>query len=100
MSVDDFGLVAAECAADGTEREQVLPGADAASEFREDAEIEPAFSGALFEGAFWTSAGTGDQADFVFEDVMLVIDIEERVFLGTAEDEPRDDVGGTHSCQR
>jgi hypothetical protein len=32
--------------------------------------------------------------------VMLVIDIEERVFLGTAEDEPRDDVGGTHSCQR
>ena len=96
VGMDDFGLELAEGAADGTECEQVLPGANAAAEFREYAEVEAALSGALFERAFGTGAGAGNQADLITVDVVLVVDIEKRVFLGSAEDQSGDDVGGAH----
>lgn len=99
VCVDDFGLELAECAAEGVECEEVLPGANAAAEFREHADVESTVAGALFERAFGAGAGAGDQADLIAEDMVLIVDVEERVFLSSAENQPGDDMGGAHGVE-
>jgi hypothetical protein len=62
----------------------------------ENHEVQSAFPGFLFQGSFGAQPGAGDQADLVAEQVMLIIHIEEGIFLSPSNDQPSDDVRGSH----
>ncbi len=102
VCMDNLGAEVSECLADGFEGAQVLEWVEAADEFGQHDEVESAIACLLFERAFGAGSGAGDQADIVAEHVVLVIDIEEGVFLSAADDQPGDDMSGAHGsvCRR
>ena len=72
---------------------------DAALHVGNDPQVESAGPGPLFEASFRSQSRPRDE-DHLVSEPMLVLDVEQRVFLGSADDEPGDDVGDAEFHER
>ena len=100
MRVHDLGLVSFQLTNDGSITTPVAPRVQIAFELRNDSQVQPSINRALFERAFGADSWPGNQCDFIAVDVMLIINVKQRVLLRAADDEPRDDVGRSHGWSR
>lgn len=97
VCVDDVRLDLAEHRDQRAVRLPILPRSDRAMQFRQHAKVEAAATSALFEAPFRSQAGAGDQRDLVAVVAMLVLDGQQRVFLCSADDQPRDEMDDVHA---
>ena len=94
--MDNLRLDLCQCATDGPQCQKILQWIEAANQFRENDQVESTLAGLTFQRTLRSCPGTGDQAHLVVEQVVLVINIEECVFLSAADDQPSDDVSCAH----
>ena len=71
----------------------------AAAHLRQYTQVQAAVDCALLQGSLRAKTRSRDQADFVVVDVVLVVNIEQSIFLRSADDQSRDDVGGSHEAR-
>ncbi len=69
-------------------------------QFRQDSEIEASASSSFFQTSFWPKARPGDERHLVAVVAMLIFDGEQRVFLCSADDQPRNEVDDIHICRQ
>jgi len=68
-------------------------------QLRKDAKIETSITGFLLQRSFRPQSRPGNQTDFIAEQVVLVIDVEERVFLRAADDQSSNEMGNSHGVE-
>ena len=98
MRVHDLRLVIRKHSQDRSQGSTVLKRIQASAKFRKNSQIQSEVQGSLFERTFRAEPWPGDQTDFITKQVLLVVHVEERVFLSTADDQPSNDVGNAHQC--
>lgn len=96
VSMNEIRLIRLECSFDGEVSARVMPRMKASLKFRQDANVQATLLSSLFEGSLRPDTRTGNQANFIAMQVVLIVHIEQGVFLSPANDEPGDDVGNSH----
>jgi len=96
VSVDDVGADLFEETAELSVAGPVAEGVDFAAEVVDESDVEAALLGAIDEASFGAETGAGDERNLVSVEVVLVLDGQEGVFLGTSEDETGDEMDDLH----
>ena len=99
VRVDDLRLDFAEQLQQAAIARPIAGRMDAALHLGDDPQVESAGPGPLFEASFRAESRPRDE-DYLVSEPMLVLDVEQRVFLGSADDQAGDDVGDAEFHER
>ena len=96
VRVDDVGPDLAQEPHNVSVALPVAPGMNFAPQLGNDPQVEPALAGPFDQAAFRPDGRAGDEHHVVLPEMVLVVDRQQRIFLGASENEAGDDVHDLH----
>jgi hypothetical protein len=96
VRMDELRSIFGERSSDGSQRFPVLQRIHAASQFGKNANIQPACDRSLLKRTLGTMRVPSEQANLIAKQMMLIVHVEQRVFLRTTDNHSSNNVGDTH----
>jgi hypothetical protein len=97
VRVNQIGLISLQSTSDRVQCFPVLKRVQTASQLGQNPNVQPTFSCSLLKGTLTSHRVARQEANFIVKQMMLIVDIEKRVFLRAADDHSSNYMGNSHN---